>query len=72
MDEETTISISVPESLRAQLEGRVKKTGFNSVEEYIRFILEEVVREEKSDEEEDLSEEQEKKIEDNLKGLGYL
>ena len=72
MENERKISLAMSQALHDRLQERVDATGFESIEEYILFILAEVVRDEGGDDEGSLTEDQEKKIEDTLRGLGYL
>ncbi len=51
-----------------RIEERVKATGFDSVDEYVTFVLEEVLK----DEEEKPSRKEEREIKKRLRGLGYL
>jgi Arc/MetJ-type ribon-helix-helix transcriptional regulator len=65
------VSVNIPDRLYAEIEKRVKESGeFESVEEYITFVLEELLRDE--EEEYPLSEEDEEKVKERLRGLGYL
>ena len=57
-------------NLYSQIEQRVKSTGFGSVEEYVTFVLEEVLKEE--DEETVFSKEEEEEVKKRLRDLGYL
>jgi hypothetical protein len=63
--------IPISRKLYSELENRVKESDgeFDSVEAYVKYILEEIV---KPDNENTLSEEDEEKIKENLKKLGYL
>jgi len=54
-----------------QIEERVKAANFGSVEEYVTFVLEEVVKEEQESEGA-FSKEEEEEVKRRLKGLGYL
>ena len=56
--------------LYSQIEQRVKATGFGSVEEYVTFVLEEVLKEE--DEKTVFSKEEEEEVKKRLRDLGYL
>ena len=69
-NEEENKAVFLSADLYHQLEQRVRATGFGSVEEYVTFILEEVLKEE--DEEAVFTEEEEKEIKKRLKDLGYL
>jgi hypothetical protein len=81
MTEKEGFTIIIPEDLRKKIEERVIKTNFGSIEEYVMFVLNEVVKEEAPDPDgppdqdgtdDELTREQEKKIEDKLRGLGYI
>ena len=63
--------VSLPSEIYRRIEGRVKDTGFGSVDEYVLFILEEVLKEE-GGEERALSKEDEEEVKKKLGALGYL
>lgn len=62
--------IRIPKQLTKKIEERIKQTEFKSVEEYVTFVLEEVIKEEEP--EEVFSEEDEQKVKERLRALGYL
>lgn len=65
--------IRIPRRLIEEIEERIKQTEFGSVEEYATFVLEEVVRDVGEEEiEEVFSEEDEQKVKERLRALGYL
>lgn len=65
--------IRIPLRIIKEIEGRIGATEFESVEEYVTFVLEEVVRDTDEEEiEEVFSEEDEAKVKERLKALGYL
>ncbi len=64
--------IKLPKELIRKIEERIKDTEFESVEEYATFVLEEVVKEDEEDTEEVFSEEDEEKVKERLRALGYL
>ncbi len=67
------VAVDISDRLYSEIEGRVKESGeFKSVEEYITFVLEELLKDEEEEEEHSLSEEDEEKVKDRLRGLGYL
>ncbi len=68
---EDTYQLEIPMDLYNKLKKRVEDVGFGSVEEYVLFVLNEVV-EDAGEEEPELSEEDEKKIKERLRSLGYL
>jgi Arc/MetJ-type ribon-helix-helix transcriptional regulator len=67
---EKTKSISVPADIYDRIEERVKATEFGSVEEYVLFILEEVLKDE--EEEQAYTEADEAEVKKRLKALGYM
>jgi Arc/MetJ-type ribon-helix-helix transcriptional regulator len=69
-EQEGKKAVFMPAELYGRIEERVKATDFRSVDEYVEFVLEEVVKEE--GEEKAFSEEEEKEVKRRLKDLGYL
>jgi Arc/MetJ-type ribon-helix-helix transcriptional regulator len=66
-------TIKIPKKLLKKIEERIQGTEFKSVDEYTTFVLEEVVKEDGDEEvEEVFSEEDEKKVKERLRALGYL
>ena len=66
------VAVRIPKSLYDEISKRVKESGgeFKDVEEYVTFVLNEVVKE---DEEENVyTPEEEEEIKRRLKQLGYL
>jgi len=70
-DKEEKRAVSLPAELYSKIEERVNTTDFSSVEEYVTFILEEVIKEE-NEEEKAFSKEDEEEVKKRLKALGYL
>ncbi len=65
--------IKVPKEIIKKIEKRIQGTEFKSVDEYIAFVLEEVVKESEEEEPEEIfSEENEAKVKERLRALGYL
>ncbi|MHC1605635.1 MAG: CopG family transcriptional regulator [Candidatus Methanofastidiosia archaeon] len=64
--------IKVPMKLIEKIKERIKETEFKSVDEYASFVLEEVLKSLEEESEEVFSEEDEEKVKDRLKALGYL
>jgi len=65
-------AVSLPAELYGRIEERVKATGFGSVDEYVMFVLEEVLKEEGEEEETVFSKEDEEEVKKRLKALVYL
>ncbi len=65
--------IKVPKEIIRKIEERIKGTEFKTVDEYVNFVLEEVVKETDEEEPEEVfSEEDEAKVKERLRALGYL
>ena len=64
-------TVSIPTPLFKKIAERVKGTGFTSVSSYVAYVLREVVSEEE-DEAEPFTKEDEKRVKERLKALGYL
>ena len=67
-------AVFLPADLYGRIEERVRATEFRSVEEYVTFVLEEVLggEEESEGEEPTFSEEEEEEVKKRLRALGYL
>ena len=65
-------SIEVPESLYNRIEARIKGSNFNSVEEYVSFVLREKLVSEEESSKFPYTREEEEKIKARLRALGYL
>lgn len=66
-------SVKIPKDLYRRIRKRIKDTGFTSVSEYVGYVLSEVLDnldEEETDE--TFSEEEEEKVKERLRALGYL
>ena len=62
--------IFLSSELYEKVEERVKETGFSSVDEYVTFVLEEVLK--NGEEETAFSKEDEEEVKKRLRALGYL
>ena len=65
-------AVLIPTALYLQVEERARVTGFGSIDEYIIFILEEVLKEDDEEGHVTFSKEEEMEIKKRLKELGYL
>lgn len=66
---EDTVEIRIPRALYKKIEEEVKRSeDFKSVEEYVVFVLESALEES----EEVYSPEEEEKVKERLRALGYL
>ena len=70
--EQESKAVLLSTELYGRIEERVKATGFGSVDEYVTFVLEEVLKEEGEEEQRAFSEEEEEMVKKRLKALGYL
>ncbi len=64
-------TVSIPTPLFKKIEERIKGTGFTSVSSYVTYVLREIIAEEEH-EEEPFSEEDEERVKERLRALGYL
>jgi len=64
-------AVFLPAELYDRVRKRVEAADFASVDEYVIFVLSEVLKEEE-DEEIALSDEQEEEVKKRLRSLGYL
>lgn len=67
-------TVRIPENIYNKIESRISKTEFESVDEYVTYVLREVLAslEEEEGEEEVFTEEEEEKVKERLRALGYL
>ena len=65
-------AVNLPAELYKQIKDRAAATNFESVDEYVIFVLSEVLKEEDEGEKLAIDSEQEKEIKKRLKALGYL
>jgi len=66
-------TVEIPADLYEQIEGRIKETGFESVSDYVTYVLREVLASlEEEEKEEVFTEEEEEKVKERLRALGYL
>ena len=61
----------LPAELYRRIEERAKATSFSSVDEYVIFVLDEVLKED-GEEERAFSQEEEEEVKKRLRDLGYL
>ena len=64
-------TVSIPTPLFKKIEERIKGTGFTSVSSYVTYVLREVVSEEE-EEGEPFTKEDEERVKERLRALGYL
>jgi Arc/MetJ-type ribon-helix-helix transcriptional regulator len=69
-EKEERETVFLPTDLYRKVEERVKAMDFGSVDEYVEFVLGQVLEEE--EEEKAFSKEEEEEVKKRLKDLGYL
>ena len=69
--EEEKKAVFLPAVLYGRIEERVHATEFNSVADYVTYVMEEILREE-VEEEPTFSDEEEEEVKKRLRALGYL
>ena len=70
-EEKKFTTVSIPTPLFRKIEERIKGTGFTSVSSYVTYVLREVISEEEDDDQ-PFSEEDEQRVKDRLRALGYM
>lgn len=71
--QENTRSIDIPERIIERVEKRLPRTEYDEPNEYITYVMEEVLyRVEQETEDDDFEPIDEAEVEDRLKSLGYL
>lgn len=72
-DDKKYSTLSIPTPLAEKIKKRIKGTGFNSLSSYVTYVLREVISGmEEEEEEEVFSKEDEKRVKDRLRALGYI
>ena len=70
-DEKKFTTVSIPAILFKKIEERIKGTGFTSVSGYVTYVMREVISEEET-EAEPFSKDDEERVKERLKALGYM
>ena len=65
-------AVHVAAGLYDRVAERVSAAGFDSVDEYVTFVLEEVLRDDGEEEKPTFSKEEEEEVKKRLRALGYL
>ncbi len=71
MSDEVSIEVKLPRKLYDEVMKKAEEAGFSSVNEFIVFVLEQLVSPEEGVEEV-FSKEDEEKVKERLRALGYL
>jgi len=73
MDKKRYTTITIPSPLANKLKERIEGTGFHSLSSYVCYILRQVLAHSSSPKSgEALSPQEEEKIKENLRSLGYV
>ena len=65
-------TISIPTPLAEKIKKRIKGTGFTSLSSYATYVLREIISGTTEEHEEAFSKEDEHKVRERLRALGYL
>jgi Arc/MetJ-type ribon-helix-helix transcriptional regulator len=66
-------TITIPKPLYEKIKKRIVETGFTSVSDYVTYVLREVISSlEEEKKKEVFTKNEEKKVKERLKALGYL
>ena len=72
-DEKKYTTISIPTLLAEKIKKRIKGTGFTSLSSYVTYVLREVISSvDEQEKEEPFSKEDEDRVKERLRALGYL
>ena len=71
-DNKKFTTISIPTPLAEKIKKRIEGTGFTSLSSYVTYVLREVISGVEEEKEEVFSKEDEKRVKDRLRALGYL
>ncbi|MGP8078510.1 MAG: CopG family transcriptional regulator [Thermoplasmata archaeon] len=66
---EGTVPIRLPEEIARGIEGRIRGTGFGSVDAFVTFVLARLLE---APSHEGFSEEDERRLRERLRSLGYI
>jgi len=73
MADKNYTTVSIPKPLAKKIKKRMEGTGFNSMSSYVTYVLRQVISGmEEEEQTEEFSEEDEEKVKERLRALGYL
>ena len=72
MDDKKYSTVSIPTPLVEKVKKHIEGTGFTSVSSYVTYVLREVIANIDEEKEEVFSKEDEEKVKERLRALGYL
>jgi Arc/MetJ-type ribon-helix-helix transcriptional regulator len=72
--EKPTGTVTIPQEMMDRIKEYIKDSDFHSIDEYVVFVLEELFKDLEADSTSNtaISEDDEKKVKERLKALGYL
>jgi Arc/MetJ-type ribon-helix-helix transcriptional regulator len=71
-DKRKFTTVSIPTPLFDKVKDRIEDTGFTSVSSYVTYVLREVITEDVEEEEEPFTPEDEERVKERLRALGYI
>ena len=71
-DDKKYTTISIPTPLAEKIKKRIDGTGFTSLSSYVTYVLREIISSDKEENEEAFTKEDEEKVRERLRALGYL
>lgn len=71
-DKNGCIEISIPKQLAEKIKKRIEGTSFNSLSSYVIYVMSEVLSEIDEDTQELFTKEDEERVKQRLRSLGYL
>jgi len=71
-EEKKFTTISIPTKLAEKIKRRIQGTGFHSLSSYTTYVLREVISGIEEEEDEGFTKEDEEKVKERLRSLGYL
>ncbi|MDI9643361.1 MAG: CopG family transcriptional regulator [Archaeoglobales archaeon] len=66
------MKISIPKTLYEKIKARIEGTDFDSVSEYVTYVVREVLANLEEEKDITLTKEEEDKVKERLKALGYI
>lgn len=71
-DKSGYVTISIPKQLAEKITKRIEGTSFNSLSSYVTYVMNEVLSEIDEETQETFTKEDEERIKQRLRSLGYL
>ena len=65
-------TVSIPTTLFNKIKDRIIDTGFTSVSSYVTYVLREIISEDIEEEKDPFTTEDEERVKQRLRALGYL